>query len=148
MTVCEACQSPLYPSPSALDGIKRPRIGSPAEAYQALRFIGRLRCERLVIIALDSQNVPRWRRPRTVSVGTLNTTRTHPREIFQPLIKAGALAFVMAHNHPSGSLDVSRDDIDFTATIIRAAELMGIALYDHLVVTRSGYVSLRERGLM
>jgi DNA repair protein RadC len=52
------------------------------------------------------------------------------------------------HNHPSGSLDPSRDDVEFTRTMARAGELMGISLYDHIIVSRRGYVSLKERGLM
>ena len=77
-----------------------------------------------------------------------HTTRTHPREVLQPAIVHSALAFILVHNHPSGSLDPSRDDVEFTRTMARAGELIGINLYDHLIVSRRGYVSLKERGLL
>ena len=90
------------------------------------------RKEHLVALYLDAQN--RLIVRETVSVGSLNTTRTHPREVLQPAILASALAFILVHNHPSGSLDPSRDDVEFTRTMARAGELMGISLYDHLIV--------------
>lgn len=123
-----------------------PRVGSPAEAFQLVRDLKSARKEHLVALYLDAQN--RLLLRETVSIGSLNTTRTHPREVLQPAIVHGALAFVLAHNHPSGSLDASRDDIEFTRTMQRAGELMGISLYDHLIVSRRGWLSLRERGLM
>lgn len=123
-----------------------PRVASPAEAFQLVRDLKTARKEHLIALYLDAQN--RLLLRETVSIGSLNTTRTHPREVLQPAIVHGALAFVLAHNHPSGSLDASRDDIEFTRTMQRAGELMGISLYDHLIVSRRGWLSLRERGLM
>ena len=123
-----------------------PRVGSPAEAYALVRDIRRARKEHLVALYVDAQN--RLIARETVSIGSLNTTRTHPREVLQPAIVNSALAFILAHNHPSGSLDPSRDDVEFTRTMARAGELMGISLYDHLIVSARGFVSLRERGLL
>jgi len=130
-------------SPSAAE---EPRIGSPAEAYALVRDLKKARKEHLIALYLDAQN--RLITRETISVGSLNTTRTHPREVLQPAIVNSALAFVLVHNHPSGSLDPSRDDVEFTRTMARAGELMGISLYDHLIVSRRGYVSLKERGLL
>ncbi|PYS95323.1 MAG: hypothetical protein DMF50_09360 [Acidobacteria bacterium] len=123
-----------------------PRVSSPADAYALVRDLKKARKEHLVALYLDAQN--RLIVRETVSIGSLNTTRTHPREILQPAIVHSALAFVLAHNHPSGSLDPSRDDVEFTGTIARAGELMGISLYDHLIVSRRGFVSLKEKGLL
>jgi DNA repair protein RadC len=123
-----------------------PRVGSPAEAFALVRDIRKARKEHLVALYVDAQN--RLIAKETVSVGSLNTTRTHPREVLQPAIVHSALAFILAHNHPSGSLDPSRDDVEFTRTMARAGELMGISLYDHLIVSTRGFVSLRERGLL
>ncbi len=125
---------------------EEPRVGSPAEAYALVRDLKLARKEHLVALYLDAQN--RLIRRETVSIGSLNTTRTHPREVLQPAIANSALAFILVHNHPSGSLDPSRDDVEFTRTMLRAGELMGIALYDHLIVSRRGYVSLKEKGLL
>jgi len=125
---------------------EEPRVGTPAEAYALVRDLKGARKEHLVALYLDAQN--RLLLKETVSIGSLNTTRTHPREVLQPAVVHAALAFVLVHNHPSGSLDPSRDDVEFTRTMQRAGELMGISLYDHLIVSRRGYVSLKERGLM
>jgi len=125
---------------------EEPRIGTPAEAYGLVRDLKSARKEHLIALYLDAQN--RLLLRETVSIGTLNTTRTHPREVLQPAVVHSALAFILVHNHPSGSLDPSRDDVEFTRTMARAGELMGISLYDHLIVSRRGYVSLKEKGLM
>ncbi len=129
-----------------LPAVDEPHVGSPAEAYALVRDLRVARKEHLVALYLDSQN--RLLRRETVSIGSLNTTRTHPREVLQPAVVHSALAFILVHNHPSGSLDPSQDDVAFTRAMSRAGELMGINLYDHLIVSRRGYVSLKERGLM
>ena len=100
------------------------RVSSPREAYELVRDLKRARKEHLVALYLDAQNHLIQR--ETISIGALNTTRTHPREILQPAILHSALAFVLVHNHPSGSLEPSRDDLDFTRSIARAAELIGV----------------------
>src|SRR5439155_19088879 len=123
-----------------------PRVSSPAEAYALVRDLTKARKEHLVALYLDAQNRLICR--ETVSIGSLNTTRTHPREAMQPAIVNSALAFILVHNHPSGSLDPSRDDIEFTRTMARAGELIGINLYDHLIVSSRGFVSLKEKGLL
>lgn len=124
------------------------RVSSPTDAYAEVKaMLVRAKQEKLVAIYLDAQNVVLGD-PVVVSVGSLNTTRTHPREMMRPAIERSALAFIMAHNHPSGSLEPSRDDVEFTRTIGRAGELMGISLYDHLIVSRRGFVSLKEKGLL
>ncbi len=128
------------------DSEERPRISSPRDAWRQVRHIGRARKEHLVGLYVDAQNLLVHR--ETISVGSLNTTRTHPREVLHPAVVHLALGFVLAHNHPSGCLDPSSEDAEFTHSIRRAGELMGIELYDHLIVTRGGYTSLRERGLL
>jgi DNA repair protein RadC len=122
------------------------RVSSPREAYELVRDLKRARKEHLVALYLDAQNHLIQR--ETISIGALNTTRTHPREILQPAILHSALAFVLVHNHPSGSLEPSRDDLDFTRSIARAAELIGVGLTDHLIVSPRGFVSLKERGVL
>ncbi len=124
----------------------RPVLSSPREAYAQVKDLRRARKEHLVALYLDAQN--RLIARETVAIGSLNTTRTHPREILQPAIACSALGFILAHNHPSGSLTPSQDDVDFTRAIKRASEIIGIGLYDHLIVSESGYVSLKEKGLI
>jgi DNA repair protein RadC len=81
-------------------------------------------------------------------MGGLNTTRSHPTEIFKVAILSNALGIVLCHNHPSGTLEPSPDDTEFTHSVRRAGELMGIELFDHLIITDSGFTSMRERGLL
>jgi DNA repair protein RadC len=123
---------------------QRARITRPREAFALTRELGRAKKEHLVGLYLDAQNGLIHR--ETISVGSLNTTRSHPREILHPAIVHLALGFILVHNHPSGSLDPSDEDVAFTRAVHRAGETVGIELYDHLIVTRAGFTSLRERG--
>lgn len=121
-------------------------VSGPREAFRHVKDLARARKEHLVALYLDAQNHLLGR--ETVSVGGLNTTRTHPREIFQPAIALSAMGVILAHNHPSGSLTPSQEDVDFTRAIRRASEILGIGLYDHIIVSDKGWVSLKEKGLM
>jgi DNA repair protein RadC len=126
------------------DHEERPRITRPKDAWRLTRDLARARKEHLIGLYLDAQNGLLQR--ETISVGSLNTTRTHPREILYPAIAHLALGFILVHNHPSGSLDPSDEDVAFTRGVHRAGETIGIELYDHLIVAKSGFTSLRERG--
>ncbi|MFQ5767107.1 MAG: DNA repair protein RadC [Acidobacteriota bacterium] len=123
-----------------------PQIVTPAAVFQQVRHLARARKEHLVGLYLDSQN--RLLAVETLSIGSLNTTRTHPREILEPALRHLALGFILVHNHPSGSLVPSSEDMEFTRGVARAAALMDLLLHDHLVISRRGYVSLKEQGLM
>lgn len=123
---------------------ERPRIVRPRDAWRLTRDLAGAKKEHLVGLYLDAQNVLLHR--ETISIGSLNTTRTHPREILYPAIVHLALGFILVHNHPSGSLDPSDEDVAFTRAIHRAGETIGIELYDHIVVAKDGFTSLRERG--
>ena len=123
-----------------------PRITTPAEVYAQVRDLGPLKKEHLVGLYVDSQNHLVAR--ETISIGSLNTTRTHPREILKPAIDVLALGFILVHNHPSGTLVPSADDVEFTRAIAKAGDLMGIPLYDHVIVSSQGFVSLKEKGML
>jgi len=125
---------------------ERPRIGRPRDVFRRVGRLRRLKKEHLVGLYLDAQNG--LIHDETVSIGSLNTTRTHPREILYPAILHMAAGFVLAHNHPSGCLEPSPEDVEFSHAVRRAGELMGIELYDHVIVSVRGYLSLRERGLL
>ena len=128
------------------DDAEAPSLSTPAAVHAVLRDLGRLRKEHLVGVYVDAQN--RLIARETLSVGSLNTTRTHPREILEPALRHLAVGFILAHNHPSGTLNPSQDDISFTRAVARAAGLMDFGFLDHLIITARGYISLRERGLM
>lgn len=144
MESCPTCGTPLYPHTA--EPIPTPQVLSPATAYELVKgTLAHARQEKLVAIYLDTQNRPIGK-PLVVSVGTLNTNRTQPREILRPAIKRGALGIVIAHNHPSGSLTPSDDDIAFTKMIVKAAATVGFQVFDHLVVSKAGFTSIREHG--
>lgn len=125
------------------DGERR-RVSRPRDAFEETRDLASARKEHLVGLYLDAQNGLIAR--ETISIGSLNTTRTHPREILFPAVSLLALGFVLVHNHPSGCLEPSEEDVEFTRSVRRAAEMMGIELYDHVIVAARGFTSLRERG--
>lgn len=83
-----------------------------------------------------------------VSQGTLCASLVHPRETFEAVIRKHAARFMIAHNHPSGSFEPSDDDIKITQRLHEASKIMGIELLDHVIVTKSGYYSFKEAGIL
>jgi DNA repair protein RadC len=84
----------------------------------------------------------------TVSVGSLNASIVHPREVFKPAIVQSAASIVLAHNHPSGDAEPSEEDLSITKRLGQAGELLGIAVLDHVIIAKRGVVSLRARQLL
>ncbi len=82
-----------------------------------------------------------------ISVGSLTASIVHPREVFQPAVEYGAVAVIVAHNHPSGVLDPTDEDHAVTAQLVEAGKTLGIELLDHLIVTGNGHLSLVEGAL-
>ena len=80
----------------------------------------------------------------TVSLGSVTASTTTPRDIFKSAILANAVAIIICHNHPSGELIPSKNDIEITKQLIAAGELLGIKVLDHLIVSNQGYRSLRD----
>jgi DNA repair protein RadC len=85
---------------------------------------------------------------RTITVGLLNHSLVHPREVFADAITDRAASVICVHNHPSGSLEPSSQDIAITTQLREGGSLLGIQLIDHIIVTKNGHVSMRERGLL
>ncbi len=84
----------------------------------------------------------------TISVGTLNSSLVHPREVFKDALAHSASSIILAHNHPSDDPEPSDDDISVTRRLVEAGRLMGIDVLDHIIITRQGYTSLKEKGLL
>jgi DNA repair protein RadC len=106
------------------------------------RVVGNDAREHFLVLMLDGRHKPIAY--QVVSVGTATASLVHPREVFQAAVAAGAVAVIVAHNHPSGDPSPSREDREVTDRLIKAGEVLGIRLLDSVVVTNSGYVSLRE----
>ena len=83
-----------------------------------------------------------------VSVGTLNSTMAHPREVFEKAIRAHGAAIIVVHNHPSGDAQPSEDDLRLTRRLAEAGKVVGIPLQDHVIVTREAHYSFRARALL
>jgi DNA repair protein RadC len=101
--------------------------------------------ERFLVVLLDGRH--RLMRHEMVSQGTLTASLVHPREVFRPALRESAAALVLVHNHPSGDPAPSAEDREVTARLVRAGELLGVPVLDHVVVAERGYSSLRELGL-
>ena len=116
-----------------------PLIDSPETAAQQLEFIRDKKQEHFVVLTLDGAR--RLISSRTITIGTLNTSLVHPREVFSPAIEDRAASIIIGHNHPSGLLSASEQDKAVSKLIKQAGELLGIRLDDHIVVTPDGFTS-------
>ena len=103
--------------------------------------------EHFVALYLDARS--RVKGACVVSIGTLSASLVHPREVFRPAIVAGAAAVIVAHNHPSGDVTPSAEDKDATRRLVRAGELLGVPLLDHVIVNDAGkFFSFKDGGLI
>ncbi|QYO64633.1 RadC family protein [Leptolyngbya sp. 7M] len=98
--------------------------------------------ERFAILLLDVKH--RLLGTRIISIGTATETLAHPREIFREIIRQGGVRAVVAHNHPSGNVDPSPEDIALTRQLLQGGQLLGIPLLDHLILGDGNYTSLRQ----
>jgi DNA repair protein RadC len=124
-----------------------PRGSTPERLLAALpEGFGRLEHEVLIGFALTGAN--RIKAVVVLSVGGLAGAALLARDAFVPMVRHGAHAFAIAHNHPSGDHTPSREDVLFTNALSRSAAILGLPLVDHLVVARNGFTSFLDAGLM
>lgn len=117
-------------------------IKHPEQVFRAvLPAIRGEKRELFLILLLDAKS--RLMRMETISVGILNATLVHPREVFFPVIKHRAHAIIAVHNHPSGDLKPSMEDIHMTEQLVAASKSLSIPLCDHVIVCESGFLSLK-----
>jgi DNA repair protein RadC len=102
--------------------------------------------EEFYVLILDSQNG--LKEEVRLTLGTLNASLVHPREVYKAAIDMRAAAIIVVHNHPSGNLEPSREDVEITRQLTEAGKIVGIPLHDHLIITAGGFTSLAERGLV
>jgi DNA repair protein RadC len=117
----------------------QPVITSAEAAVAQLEFIRHKKQEHFILLTLDGAR--RLISIRTISIGTLTATLVHPREVFSPALEDLANSIIIAHNHPSGSLDIGSNDKEVTRRIREAGELLGIHLDDHIVIAGDGFIS-------
>jgi len=122
------------------------KISNPGDVYKALARYGNARNERFIVITLNGGH--QVIATRIVSMGLVNRTIVHPREVFWNAIKDNAVGIVVAHNHPSGNLDPSQEDLDITRRLSEAGSILGISLLDHVIFHKKGFYSFVEHGLL
>ncbi|WP_353662603.1 DNA repair protein RadC [Hydrogenimonas sp. SS33] len=122
------------------------KITSSGEAYELLKpYAGKNR-EHFLAVTLDGAS--RLIETRVVTIGILNQSLVHPREVFADAIADRAAGIIVAHNHPSGTPEPSRADIQITNRLAEVGRLVGIELLDHLILTKTGYYSFADAGLL
>ncbi len=128
----EAGDKPLVKTPDDVVGVVRGRLrGKKKEHFLAL------------LLDTRSQLI----RVSEISIGSLDTSIVHPREVFKEAISASAASIIFAHNHPSGDPEASEDDIELTKRLAKAGEIVGIDVLDHIIICDKKYLSLKREGL-
>lgn len=115
-------------------------ISSPEDALHEVRDIAKLKQEHFVCLYLNARN--ELLSKKTVSIGTLTKSLIHPREVFSEAITLACHGLILAHNHPSGSLEASAEDIAVTERLREAGQLLGIEILDHIIISKNGWRSI------
>jgi len=118
----------------------KPEILTPEDVWKLCADIRNSKKEHFVTFYLDTQSKLIER--QIISIGTLNASLVHPREVFEPAVALHAASIIVAHNHPSEELDPSVPDIEITKKLIHAGKILDISLNDHLIVSNKGYRSI------
>ena len=130
-----------YPEPG-----KKPPIKTPDDVLNLVK--GRLKGkkkEHFLVLLLDTRG--QLIKTSEISVGSLDSSIVHPREVFQEAISASAASVIFVHNHPSGDPEPSEDDIKLTERLAQAGEIMGIDVLDHVIICDKNFLSLKRKGL-
>lgn len=100
--------------------------------------------EHFIVVSLDTKNQPVS--INICHIGSLNASIVHPREVMKSAILSNAASILVGHNHPSGKVEPSREDIDVTKRLVEAGKIIGIDVIDHIIVGEEKYISLKEKG--
>ena len=122
-----------------------PSITSSADVLPELRHIRDLKKEHFVAIFLNARN--QILKVETISVGSLNASLVHPREVFSPAVGISAASVILAHNHPSGDVTPSKEDCDLTKRLVQASQIMGIEVVDHIIIGSDRFISMKEANV-
>jgi DNA repair protein RadC len=101
--------------------------------------------EHFLVLCLDTRN--RLINCRSVSIGSLDTSIVHPREVFKEAVSASAASVIFVHNHPSGDPEPSKEDVELTKRLVKAGEIIGIDVLDHIIICDKSYLSLKAKNL-
>ncbi|OQY97617.1 MAG: hypothetical protein B6D35_14385 [Candidatus Brocadia sp. UTAMX2] len=120
------------------------KISFPADVLPLIANYADRKQEHFICVSINGAN--EVIAARVVTVGLVNKSQVHPREVFADPITDRAAAVIIAHNHPSGSLSPSKEDVEVTKQLRAAGETLGIKLLDHIIFNHKGYYSFLERG--
>jgi DNA repair protein RadC len=128
----ESGDRPLVKTPDDVTGLVQGRLKGKKKEY-------------FLALLLDTRN--KLIRMAEISVGSLDGSIVHPREVFKEAVSASAASVIFVHNHPSGDTEASEDDIKLTKRLAEAGEIMGIDVLDHIIIGGKKYLSLKREGL-
>jgi len=124
----------------------KPMLKSPEDVAAVVRSqLKGKKKEHFLVLCLDTRN--RLINCKTVSVGSLDTSIVHPREVFKEAVSSSAASVIFVHNHPSGDPEPSKEDVELTKRLTKAGEIIGIDVLDHIIVCDKSYLSLKAKGL-
>lgn len=121
-------------------------ILSPKDVWEELKDIRDNKKEHFVVFFLDARNQEIKR--EIISIGSLNANLVHPREVFEPAVRYVAAQIIVVHNHPSGDPGPSEEDVTITKRLVAAGNILGIEITDHIIVTKNGFMSFKEKSLI
>jgi DNA repair protein RadC len=121
-------------------------IHSPKDVLKQTSHLKENKKENFVVLYLDARN--KLITKETISIGTINSSLVHPREVFEPAIRELAVAIILVHNHPSGDPTPSEDDINLTKRLVEAGKILGIEVTDHIIIGKNKYFSFKEKKLI
>ena len=124
----------------------QPIVSCPADTLPLLAELKDQRREHFLCLYLNARNQVVHK--EVISIGSLSASIVHPREVFQVAVTRVAASIILAHNHPSGDVTPSKEDIELTRRMVEAGGIMGIDILDHIILSESDFLSLKERGLM
>ncbi|MDA2922465.1 DNA repair protein RadC [Patescibacteria group bacterium AH-259-L07] len=119
---------------------------SSQDVWQELKDIRGKKKEHFVVLYLNTRNQEIEK--EIISVGSLNANLVHPREVFEPAVQNLAAQIIIAHNHPSGDPEPSKDDLEITKRLVKAGKILGIEIIDHIIVTKNDFFSFKDKKLI
>lgn len=123
-----------------------PVISTPKDIVAQLIELRQNKKEHFVALYLNARNQLVYK--ETVSVGILNANMVHPREVFEPAVRYLAAQIIIAHNHPSGDPTPSEDDLDITRKLVATGKILSIEVIDHIIITKAGFISFKDKKLI
>ena len=119
---------------------------TPKDVWQRTEDIRGSKKEHFVVFYLDSRNQEIQR--EIISIGTLNESLVHPREVFEGAIKNNTASIIIVHNHPTGNVEPSIDDLSLTKRMVEAGKILGVEVIDHIIVSKLNIFSFKDKKLI